>query len=233
MCTVVFIPNKGSFFIASLRDEHPNRTKAVLPILSKSNVRKYIAPIDPQGGGTWVGINNLGATIVLLNGGFVNHIKKESYEKSRGLIVTEMLSVDHPIKNWESLGLENVEPFTLVLWMDNKLTNLVWDGKSKYQTDLDSTKAHIWSSSTLYDVVARKERQIKFQKWMESSIEINTTSILEFFKNSNDESESLFIKNNDEIKTHSYTCIEIDKGTKHTISYQDLITETITSYSIS
>lgn len=233
MCTVAFIPNKGSFFIASLRDEDPQRAKAVIPFLSNSYEKNYIAPIDPQGGGTWVGISKLGFAIVLLNGGFINHIKKEKYKRSRGLIVTDMLSVNHPIEMWENLELEDIEPFTLIVWEGNQLMNLVWDGKNKYLSIVDSAKAQIWSSSTLYDEVARQERQIKFQEWMASSVEINSVSILEFFKNAKVANESIFIKNSEQIKTHSYTCIEIYKDTKHTITYHDLFKETITSYILS
>jgi uncharacterized protein with NRDE domain len=218
--------------MASLRDEHPDRGIAKLPVLSHSNPNKYISPIDPQGGGTWVGINNAGSAIVLLNGGFINHEKKEHYKRSRGQIVTELLSVNHPVKLWNEIDLENIEPFTLIVWSGSTLMQMVWDGEKKYQTQLDATKAQIWSSSTLYNDHDKLERQKKYEEWIESSNDKNESSILEFFVNGDGKNESVFIRNSQEIKTQSYTCIEINKDFHNTIAYHDFITESITHLSI-
>ncbi len=232
MCTVVFIPYEGKYFMASLRDEHPDRGIAKLPVLSHSNPNKYISPIDPQGGGTWVGINNAGSAIILLNGGFVNHVKKEHYKRSRGQIVTELLSVNHPIKLWNEIELENIEPFTLIVWSVSTLMQMVWDGEKKYQIQVDATKAQIWSSSTLYNENDKLDRQKKYDEWIESSNDKNGSSILEFFINSDGKNESVFIRNSQEIKTQSYTCIEITKDLHNTIAYHDFITESITNLSL-
>jgi uncharacterized protein with NRDE domain len=232
MCTVVFIPAQGKYLIASLRDEHPNRSKAGLPILTHSSQKKYIAPIDPQGGGTWVGINDGGAAIVLLNGGFKNHIKKNCYARSRGQIVTELLSVNDPIQNWNNIELINIEPFTLIVWVNGHLVQLVWDGEKKYQTVKDTSKAHIWSSSTLCDENEKQTRSGKFEDWLNNSNDRTRASILEFFFNKQHFNKSIFIKNSAEIITHSYTCIELFENEQNTINYQDLFTEHNTSNSI-
>jgi uncharacterized protein with NRDE domain len=232
MCTVVFIPAQGKYLIASLRDEHPDRSKAGLPILTQSNQNKYIAPIDPQGGGTWVGMNDGGAAIVLLNGGFENHFKKESYARSRGQIVTELLSVNNPIESWNDISLINMEPFTLILWVNNRLLQLVWDGENKYQSEKDVSKAHIWSSSTLYDETEKQTRVEKFEKWLNNSNDRTRASLLEFFTKKQNGYGTVFIRNSEEIITHSYTCIEIMENGRNTINYQDLLNETITSISI-
>jgi uncharacterized protein with NRDE domain len=232
MCTVVFIPDNGKFYIASLRDEHPNRKTASLPVLKVADHQKYIAPIDPQGGGTWVGINEGGSVIVLLNGGFVNHIKQDQYAKSRGQIVTELLSKDHPFDSWENIELTNIEPFTLILWSASVLKHVVWDGKTKYTTNIDPTKAHIWSSSTLYNVSDKLVRQEAFNEWITSPINKNRSSLLDFFKETVHPEGPIFIKKEKELKTLSYTFIEIDASVKTIINYQDLLSDTITSHSI-
>ena len=92
MCTVLFIPNKISNYFVSLRDESPMRTKALLPLIVTKNKINFLSPIDPVAGGTWIGTNEFGNTIVLLNGGFKSHQKKNNYRKSRGLIVAELLA---------------------------------------------------------------------------------------------------------------------------------------------
>lgn len=232
MCTVVFIPYNGKYFIASLRDEHPDRSIAKLPILSQSKSNKYISPIDPQGGGTWVGINNTGSVIVLLNGGFINHLKKEFYKKSRGQIVIELLSVNHPVKLWNEIELENIEPFTLIVWSESTLMQLVWDGEKKYKTQVNANKAQIWSSSTLYNEHEKFDRKKKYEEWINSSDDISRSFLLDFFEKGNDENESVFIRNSPEIKTLSYTCIEITKDLSNSIIYQDFISDSITKLSI-
>jgi uncharacterized protein with NRDE domain len=222
MCTVVFIPYQGHYFMASLRDEHPNRIKANLPVLSVSKQQKYMAPIDPIGGGSWVGINEYGSVIILLNGGYENHTKKPSYAKSRGKIVTELLSVKYIITYWETIDLINMEPFTLIVWSNKLLWHLVWDGSKKYQTNVDSYIPHIWSSSTLYTEIEKNERQVLFNKWINQSSVIDQSSLLDFFTSEENSTESIFIRNNIEIKTHSYSFIEIQSEENIYINYHDL-----------
>jgi uncharacterized protein with NRDE domain len=225
MCTVVFIPNHGKYWIASIRDEHPKRVKANLPAIQLTQKMKFMAPIDPQGGGTWVGLNEGGSAIVLLNGGFKNHLKKAAYAKSRGLIVSDLLSVNDPIEYWLHLGLNEIEPFTLIVWHQQQLMNLVWDGNNKHQIKMDAIKAHIWSSSTLYNDAEKKKRSSTFEKWISSPSEKSKDAILDFFMDSKCESGPIFIRNTPKIVTHSYTCIEIVDQGKNNIFYQDLIAE--------
>lgn len=225
MCTVVFIPDRGKYWITSLRDEHPKRVKADLPAIQLSRQMKFKAPIDPQGGGTWVGLNEGGTAIVLLNGGFKNHLKKAAYAKSRGLIVSDLLSANHPIEYWLHVGLNEIEPFTLIVWYQHQLMNLVWDGNNKHQIKMDASRAHIWSSATLYNDAEKKKRNSAFEKWVSSTSEKSKNTILDFFIHSRDESESIFIRNTPEIVTHSYTCIKIVEQGQHNIFYQDLIAE--------
>lgn len=232
MCTVAFIPSEGKYYMASLRDEDPYRETAHIPILSISDQQNYIAPIDPQGGGTWVGISESGFVIVLLNGGFINHTKKGPYAKSRGLIVTELLSMKHPIDSWNQIDLTNIEPFTLIVWSGNDLTHLVWDGSNKYQTQMDPVKAHIWSSATLYSESDQKIRQAAFENWITQKVNKGKSTLLDFFKQEVNKQESIFIKNGKEIKTHSYTFIEITPEVNTQICYHDLSNETMASFSL-
>lgn len=232
MCTVVFIPNEDKFFMASLRDEDPIRRIATIPVLTLSNQQKYIAPVDPQGGGTWVGINENGFVIVLLNGGFINHTKKASYARSRGQIVRELLSNSNPYKSWFDIDLHNMEPFTLIIWSGTTLWQLVWDGENKYQTKVDETKAHIWSSATLYDETIKKTREQAFNLWVTNTSLKDQHSLLDFFKQTTNSNEPLFIKNGLTIKTLSYTCIEIIPSQNTRITYHDLSNDIISSISL-
>ena len=232
MCTVVFIPYESKFYLASLRDEDPKRAIAHKPVISLSDHQKYIAPFDPQGGGTWVGISEFGFVIVLLNGGFINHTKKGPYAKSRGQIVKELLSLENPIVGWLTNKLNNIEPFTLIVWSGSELWHLVWDGDNKYQDKIDPTKAHIWSSATLYNETVKQYREQAFDKWITGAIIKDRSTLFDFFKQTVNSKESLFIKDGLAIKTLSYTFIEMNATSYNSFTYHDLSTDLISTISM-
>ena len=116
MCTVLFFPTKEGYYFASLRDESPKRAKAKIPAVVNNDELSYLAPIDPLGGGSWVGVNENGNVIILLNGGFQTHIREKSYRKSRGLIVTELLTKEMPVVEWSLMDMDGIEPYTLIIF---------------------------------------------------------------------------------------------------------------------
>ena len=226
MCTVVFIPTKDKYLFASLRDENPLRQKALIPAVIERNENKFLAPIDPEGGGTWAGVNQYGHVIILLNGGIRNHIKSDNYERSRGEIVTELLSDDMPLIAWYMTNLENIEPFTLIMWTNEKLFQLIWDGKQKHRINLAKHQSHIFSSATLYDNNAGNIRKTLFKKWMIQNAEITGSGLFDFFSNAFiDKQNAFIIDRGGQIKTLSYTVIEIDAKKKAALYYDDLFTE--------
>ena len=225
MCTVVFIPVKDRYYFASLRDENPIRERSSLPLYSCSNGQGFLAPIDPAGGGTWVGVNNSGTIIILLNGGFENHLRKESYAKSRGTIVTELLAAGQPLIDWESLCLNMIEPFTLIVWEEYELFQLVWDGVNKHHFQLSNSVAHIWSSATLYEKDARELRKTRFQAWIDGNPVISKLSMANFFKTYEDPVNGFFMNRSEKIKTLSYSFIEVTPFANAEFSYYDLFNQ--------
>jgi len=189
MCTVTFLPfGNNNFILTSSRDVPFSRAKANLP---ESYIEDDVAlfyPKDGQAGGTWIGTSDKNRLICLLNGGFENHKQKESYVKSRGLIVKELLKANHINHACNAIDLENVEPFTLVIVVWNNELNLyefVWDGNKKHFKIL-TQENHIWSSSTLYTNTMKNLRKSWFKKWEEEHLRRNSKSekvkndILEF-----------------------------------------------------
>jgi len=232
MCTVAFIPYNNKFYFASLRDENPCRERASSPAYRQSNGIKYLSPADPLGGGTWVGVNEIGNLVVLLNGGFDNHSKNAAYAKSRGMIVVEMLTSYQPVSDWDLMGLDNIEPFTLIVWAEENLFRLVWDGQQKHKTRLPLDMAHIWSSATLYDITARTQREHLFKNWISKKRIVSKLSLINFFKTHNDPQNGFFINREERFKTLSYTFIEMEPGNIAAISYCDLTSGLDTSATI-
>lgn len=222
MCTVVFIPSHNKHYLASLRDESPERATALAPQVYASGRANYLMPKDALAGGTWIGISTHKTVIVLLNGGFKNHSRKKGYVKSRGLIVTELLLSALPVVDWQLMDLSHIEPFTLVVWSDNNLFELVWDGDKKHRSRLDATVAHIWSSSTLYNNTSKAAREDLFQDWIAMGPPIDKRSVLRFFKSTEDSENGFIINRHEKIKTLSYSFVELSDTNTALLDYYDL-----------
>ena len=166
MCTVSFINANGKIIITSNRDEQVIRPSALPPKEYIINDKKIIFPKDAKAGGTWFAVNEKGTVLVLLNGADEKHTIQTSYRKSRGLIALDVISKDAPIGFWQEINLENIEPFTLIVYQNTALFQLRWNGISKETVLLDANKNHIWSSSTLYPKVIREERSQWFYDFL-------------------------------------------------------------------
>ena len=232
MCTVIFMPGEDCQYFASLRDENPQRAAAEKPALYKTDAANFIAPLDSQASGTWIGANDFGNVIVLLNGAFQNHEKKPSYKISRGLIVRELLASEFPVIDWSMLDLDGIEPFTLIVWTDQMLFELVWDGEKRHRTTHDHRAPHIWSSSTLYDEAAKEERNSRFFEWTSEHPATSLQSVLNFFESFNDQQNGFLMNRGPSLRSLSYTFIETDKSTTTTLRYYDLITKKLNTISI-
>jgi len=224
MCTVSFVNNNGVVIITSNRDEKIIRPSAIAPRNYVYNRKKIIFPKDAKAGGTWFALNENGSVIVLLNGGITKHTPILPYRKSRGLIVLDIVAHDSPKDFWRTILLDNIEPFTLVLYQEKKLYELIWDGFEKRTTELDESKNHIWSSVTLYTEDVRKERSDWFLDFLKDKNEISAEDMLHFHRNtqSDDNQNGLIINRENTMKTLSVTQTVIEQN-KAVMKYYDLV----------
>ena len=189
MCTVTFLPvNKDDFVLTSSRDVPFSRKKASFPKTHLEDGVALFYPKDGEAGGTWIGSSDKKRLICLLNGGFKNHKQKESYGKSRGIIVKDLLKTEDISKACKEIDLENVEPFTVVIveWDFHLfLFEFVWDGEVKHLNILPN-EPQIWSSSTLYSDEMKGMRKSWFKDWQETfkvqseKLKVVKDNILEF-----------------------------------------------------
>lgn len=226
MCTVSFVNANGKIIITSNRDEKTLRPNAVEPKNYSVNTKKIIFPKDQKAGGTWYAIDEHSTILVLLNGAEEKHILKDSYRRSRGLIVLDLISSESAIKEWKAIDLENIEPFTLVLFEKQKLYQLRWNEIGKSTTELDATQSHIWSSSTLYSKEIREKRAHWFYNFLDTKPKVNEEELFNFHRYTEAENteHGLVINRNDLLKTLSITQTVIEKN-KVAIHYTDLIAQ--------
>ena len=138
-------------------------------------------PKDVLAGGTWLGISEQKRVICLLNGAFENHLRKLPYNKSRGVVVKELLAAPNFAEASEEIDLSEVEPFTIIAadWQKQLFfAEFVWDGINKHYKELP-LKPHIWSSSPLYSAEMKKLREQWFQK-LQKDIELSPEALLKF-----------------------------------------------------
>ncbi len=134
MCTVTVVPTQDrGFRLVCNRDERHERPIASEPQLITKGRRTFVCPIDPAGGGTWVGVNDTGLTVALLNRSSVDGVDRRGRGlTSRGLLAARLLAgsdtVDAVVRTVGSTRLEHFAPFTVVAVARQQLVALTSDG---------------------------------------------------------------------------------------------------------
>lgn len=225
MCTVSFVPIGDKVLIASNRDEKHWRDAALPPHAYETVTGKIWYPRDAHAGGTWLGVHERGTAVVLLNGGFVKHEPSPPYEKSRGLVLLDLLQTKSPYDHFRSYPLEFIEPFTLVIWQDQHLFECRWDGSKKHSLPLNKEIPHIWSSVTLYPPEIIAKRKNWFGEWLANHPAPNLKDLLYFHEHTGDgdKENDLLMDRDGQVFTVSITGMELGKN-EGEISYLDIQT---------
>ena len=165
MCTLSYLLTESGYELFFNRDEQLSRELAIPPKCYKSP--KAIYPIDPQGKGTWIAMDEKGNSLVLLNYyQAMNNDKGKTYV-SRGQIILSLLRNETPTTDGlKDFDLNRYQPFQLCFFSEHlsisseKVESVIWDGKQLIQSDIDLP---ITSSSINYRQVKQK-RQSKFNQ---------------------------------------------------------------------
>ncbi len=228
MCTVSFIPleNSDDFFFTSTRDENPNRQSSVFEFHEE---KKLFYAADPINLGTWFAVSPQGNFACLLNGAYQNHIKKEFYKKSRGLVILEILRAENPLGFIKNYDFSEIEPFTLILYLQKDFFQLKWDGENLDVEPLQKTLPKIWSSVTLYNETVRQKRETWFSDFLNlQKQKMDTNSILHFHMNAGEEfpEENInMCRNEGKMRSLSICSLE-KKGSCILVQYLDLLDNT-------
>ncbi|HEV3224386.1 MAG TPA: NRDE family protein [Puia sp.] len=209
MCTVTFIPSGNHFFFTSNRDEYAVRPIAVFPEQHKIGGQRLLFPLDPQGGGSWIAVHQSGNTAVLLNGATKAHLSEPPYRKSRGLILLDIITNNVPVKTFEDLDFDRIEPFTIILFEDKNLYSCKWNGRSKRIELLNRFMPRIWSSVTLYgpDIIIKREKW--FTKWIAENPHPSAADIIRFHLQGGDgdPDNDIHMNRGGKLFTNSISCI--------------------------
>lgn len=233
MCTVSFIPLQKGFLLTSNRDEKIDRPTTPPQIYSEKEM-SFLYPKDEKAGGTWIVARNDGTCIVLLNGAFLQHNKKTYYRKSRGIIMLEIIQSKFPLQYFQTMDLGNIEPFTLIIFQKNCLTEVKWDGFEKHEFDKSILKPHIWQSATLYSRKQKNYRKLWFEEFCRYNTPLSIEKMLLFHSTTEEKNTEygLIINRENKIKTVSITQLLL-RNNEIKMTYTDKITNNFTEIVIS
>lgn len=224
MCTITFVPKPNNdFILTSNRDEAPGRETFPPKIYEEEGVQ-LLYPKDAVASGTWIGASERKRIVCLMNGGFVAHVRKPFYRKSRGLVVKDLLKTEDLKKEIENYDFTDIEPFTAILveWKTElKLFQLVWDG-TDYHFSEKPLAPHIWSSSPLYSENLKNKREQWFSMFLLQTVKPNGKELFHFHKTAGEgDLNSNLIMDRGFVKTKSITQIRKDKAAI-VMRYEDL-----------
>lgn len=208
MCTVTFLRKNNCVYLTSNRDESPGRrAKSLTSIHDKT---KVYFPLDETSGGSWISLTASGRAVCLLNGAFESFIPNPPYRISRGEIVISAATTEKTNEFFTQTDLYQVAPFTLLVYENNRLDELVWDGENRHIRSLPADRPRIWSSATLYPPDVRAWRKSIFDQWLAENKTIDRESIIAFHQMANEDSKNGFVMNREEVvKTLSVTSIQL------------------------
>jgi hypothetical protein len=122
MCTVSVVPTEHGFRLACNRDEQRTRPDALPPRMHANGGRRTMWPSDPQSGGTWIGVSDIGLAMVVLNRtSGAGTAAAPPATVSRGILIPQLLAAPSLDAAVERAGVElaapatRFKPFTLVM----------------------------------------------------------------------------------------------------------------------
>ncbi len=161
MCLVSYTPTKDGFILGSNRDESPMRSATKI-ITEDIGAHRVTFPRDTQGG-SWIMWSDHQWLVCLLNGAFTIHERQIPYRMSRGIMLKELFKYKKASAFMQNVELDNIEPFTTIIFDIDELYEFRWDGEIKHIKILDQGRQHIWSSCTLYTPENQLLRESKFR----------------------------------------------------------------------
>lgn len=127
---------KGHTRVFFNRDELISRKKEIEPQFFTSDAGNYICPIDPEGGGTWMGIHSRKWFLCLLNYYPQGKIIRGSQFRSRGLLVKDILNngiLLEPETITKLILDAPYPPFSILQISKDQATGYQWDGQQILQ----------------------------------------------------------------------------------------------------
>lgn len=157
MCTVSWLSYEDGYHVFFNRDEQKTRAQAKSPDVFNLSGTKAIMPIDPQGEGTWLAVNEAGVCYALLN--YYQGRFPKGKLKSRGRLIKSLAQFTHlnTVKSYlEQQDLNKYPPFSLLCFFPSNAQSLhLESNKNKVEDDYQAVSKNEpvlmirWNGKTL------------------------------------------------------------------------------------
>ena len=152
----------------SNRDERRDRPAATPPALHRLPRTMAVFPVDPVGGGTWIGVNDAGLAAALLNRTLESAAPHGRVPpRSRGLIIPHLLgcrSLMDALETAEGLDPAQYDLFRLALVQRMAAVVLTSDGRTLSIETMSLSRPRMLTSSSLGDAVVEAPRRRLFER---------------------------------------------------------------------
>lgn len=150
MCTVTWCRSRGAYELFFNRDERRARPDALSPRVQSAGAVRFLAPIDPQGGGTWLAVNDRGVAAGLLNLYEREAAAMPASPLSRGLLIPSLMA-SSSARDLASAaaagGHAQFAPFVLVAVDPDFALQVRWDGRRVETAALEKRDLPVSTSS--------------------------------------------------------------------------------------
>ncbi len=165
MCTFSIIPHDAGFRVMSNRDERLDRAIAFQPSVEHMHSRAVVMPIDPVGGGSWIGVNDASLVAAVLNRHDGLAPSKVSFS-SRGALVRCALgceSVEAAAEAVARLDASRFQPFRLVLVQRARIALVAGDSREFVHAEATLAQPFMFTASSLGDFFVDLPRRRLFE----------------------------------------------------------------------
>ena len=185
MCTVSWLRQSDGYLLLCNRDERHTRRPAMGPRLAVRNGVSLLAPVDGDHGGSWIGINQFGLALCLLNRYGDEITEQDRPFTSRGLLLPELLDCARSQQVSERVSRRDLaffQPFTMVaLAVDKPAMLIEWTGtKCVIQSDAESNMPITSSSMKELNVIGERKKQ--FQMLLSKADQLDASLLYQFHR---------------------------------------------------
>jgi hypothetical protein len=177
MCTVTVVPRSRLSSPAWMadplllrlvcnRDELRTRAEALPPVVQTVEGRRVVMPLDPESGGTWIAVNEIGLVFALLNANPL--VQTASEGLSRGAMIPHLASAGSMSEALERVldtNAERYRPFRLLMLDASQLVECwVEAGRLRYRRAY-LQGAVMRTSSSRGDALVQGPRRMLFRRF--------------------------------------------------------------------
>lgn len=181
MCTLSFRLEPDGFELFFSRDERRTRAPARLPAVHEVGATRALAPLDPEGGGTWLSVNAHGVALALLND--YGAPAPRGGAESRGQLVSALWGAREPRElelRLRARTLSPFRPFELAVFAPGEpVARFAWDGR---ELAVERGARGPLASSAAAHTEARAARRARFAESCAASGEPSSQALERFHR---------------------------------------------------